>query len=128
MTQAKDLPNKNKQEPLTKKEKPQSHIQAKKVESLSDDFLTNFYKNTDGSLKKSLDFLDKASLAAFIKGLEEAKQKGKIRENIEPKLVLYMLDKLNVYLTDNNLLALYPTPQDAYKALINFFFKGIGAK
>jgi len=103
-------------------------LRSKETEGVSSEFLNDIYNNTNKRLKKRLEYHNQVNISDFIKDLEQAQENGEIKQDLKPELVLYMIGKLTESLTDKELLAMYDSPQDAFMAITNYFFKGIGVK
>jgi hypothetical protein len=57
--------------------------------------------------------------------LNDAKDKGDIRENLKPEMILYFLNHLREMVENGVLSSIYKSPNELIMELTNFFFYGI---
>lgn len=94
----------------------------------SKDFLDNIYENVNEDIEKGAAQHQEINIEKFSESLEKAKQRGEVRGNIKPELVLYILRKLTETASHKELLQIYSSPEEALMAITNYFFKGIVSK
>jgi len=61
----------------------------------------------------------------FLKDFKQAQQEGEIREDIKPEFILFVLNRLVEFASDENLLKIYASSREIIQELNNFFFFGI---
>jgi hypothetical protein len=95
------------------------------TEDLSQEFLTDLYRNPNPELleffeSRKKEFLDQI-LADFIK----AQKSGYLRKNLKPEFILYFLNHMFEMAKDQALYSIYSNAQELIMELTNFFFYGI---
>ena len=92
---------------------------------ISREFLADFYSNHELGLSKWVEeksiAMWKEMIGVFIKGQEN----GWFRRDFKPEGFLLMINKLSELITDENILRLYETPQQAVMEFTRFFTYGI---
>jgi AcrR family transcriptional regulator len=92
---------------------------------ISEEFIRDIYQYDESGLQDHFEQHRRSSLAEFMQDLKNAQQKGWIRKNIKPEFILFMLENLTGWVTDDRLQSMYPNTQDIIMELTNFFFYGI---
>ncbi len=111
--------------PFTEKIRQIVHLKFEGTQQISQELLLDIYKNQEPALKAYIENWKQRSLNQFLNDLAEAQRKGWLRKDIQPAFVLYLLNKMTDFVTDEKLLALYQTPQGLIMEVTNFFFYGI---
>lgn len=65
------------------------------------------------------------SLKEFLDDMILAQKKGEIRQDINPRFILYFIGKMQEFAADEKIVNLYETVHDFTSEIINFFFYGI---
>jgi AcrR family transcriptional regulator len=111
--------------PFTKKIEMSIQLKMENTEDLSQEFLTDLYRNPNPELleffeSRKKEFLDQI-LADFIK----AQKSGYLRKNLKPEFILYFLNHMFEMAKDQALYSIYSNAQELIMELTNFFFYGI---
>jgi AcrR family transcriptional regulator len=107
------------------------HILKMKMDNtngLSRELLHDLYKNDVPELSELVNSYMQKNLQVILEDFIQAQEQGHIRKNIKPEFIMYMLNKLIDFSTDNQLTVLYKHPQDMVIELTNFFFYGVLSK
>jgi AcrR family transcriptional regulator len=92
---------------------------------LSEEFLKDIIQSEDSSLKQHLHEYRIKAQAEYLKDMKSEQKKGFIRKDIKPEFILYMMDDLYLKMSDERLLSLFKSQEDAGIALTKYFFYGI---
>lgn len=92
---------------------------------ISQEFLDDLYKNPIPEIAELLEKFKQESLNEILKDLNVAKDKGEIRKNLKPELILYFLNHMRDMVENGTLLSIYKSPNDLIMDLTNFFFYGV---
>lgn len=92
---------------------------------LSAEFLNDIYKHPENGLLASMEKLSTQSHHAFVTFLEDAQQRGDIRNDVKIDYIVYQLNVLSQSVNDEQLQAHYNTPNDLIMEGMRFFFYGI---
>jgi AcrR family transcriptional regulator len=111
--------------PFTRKIEMSIQLKMENTEDLSQEFLTDLYRNPNPELleffeSRKKEFLDQI-LADFIK----AQKSGYLRKNLKPEFILYFLNHMFEMAKDQALYSIYSNAQELIMELTNFFFYGI---
>jgi AcrR family transcriptional regulator len=111
--------------PFTRKIEMSIQLKMENTEDLSQEFLTDLYRNPNPELleffeSRKKEFLDQI-LADFIK----VQKSGYLRKNLKPEFILYFLNHMFEMAKDQALYSIYSNAQELIMELTNFFFYGI---
>ena len=96
--------------------------------NISREFLNDFYSNPELGLSGWVEKKSREAWQEMIGDFKEAQSKGWFRADFKPEGFLYMVKTFSEMVTDENLLRLYGTPQEAIMELSRFFTYGIMPK
>ena len=107
--------------------KVEKSIQLKMESSdeMSQEFFDDFHKNASPELREHFNNVVHTNLQTILNDYIEAQKSGDVRPDINPRFILYFLDKIFEMAKDENLMKIYKKPQDLIKELTSFFFYGI---
>ena len=108
-------------------DKVNNMIQAKDeyTKIISQEFIHDLYKNPIPEISDLLDEIKNEFVNEVLNDLKYAQDKGDIRKNIKPELILYFLNHMREMVKDGKLLSIYKSPNELIMELTNFFFYGI---
>ena len=61
----------------------------------------------------------------IVEDFRKAQEMGEIRAELKMEFIIYQLNQIRQMATDEQLVALYPSPQELIMELTNFFFYGL---
>ena len=107
--------------------KVEKSIQLKMESSdeMSQEFFDDFHKNASPELREHFNKLVQSNLQTLLNDYMKAQKSGDVRPDINPKFILYFLDKIFEICKDENLMKIYKTPHDLITEVTRFFFYGI---
>jgi AcrR family transcriptional regulator len=111
--------------PPTEKLKKIIILKMESTDNISSEFINDFYKSNDTGLKSFVEETVERSWNEIISGFRLAQKKGWFRKDFKPEFLFYITQHLTPMYTDENLLALYNSPQDLIMEFANFFTYGI---
>ena len=94
-------------------------------DAMSQEFFDDFHKNASPELREHFNKLVQSNLQTLLNDYMKAQKSGDVRPDINPKFILYFLDKIFEICKDENLMKIYKTPQDLITEVTRFFFYGI---
>ena len=92
---------------------------------ISQEFIHDLYKNPIPEITDLIEKYKDEMLNEVLNDLKDAKERGDIRENVKPELILYFLNHMREMVKDGKLLSVYNSPNELIMELTNFFFYGI---
>jgi hypothetical protein len=95
------------------------------TDHMSHEFFSDYYMHTDPELVSFLQGKMSESVSMIIDDYIEAQKKGEIRQDINPRFIMYFMNQMMEMMKDENLDAMYATPQELIMEVTNFFFYGI---
>jgi AcrR family transcriptional regulator len=95
------------------------------TDEMSREFFDDFHKNASKELREYFNNLVHDNLKVILNDYVEAQKKGDVRADIDPRFILYFLDKIIEMCKDENLMSMYKRPQDLITEVTRFFFYGI---
>ena len=111
--------------PFTKKIEMSVQLKMEQTEDLSQEFLTDLYRNPYPELQEFLEFKKKEFLNQILEDYIKAQKSGHIRKNLKPEFILYFLNHMFEMAKDKELYQIYENAQELIMELTNFFFYGI---
>lgn len=93
--------------------------------NISQEFIQDLYKNPDLGLKNHVEMTSKKTWEMIAECFREAQQKGVFRSDVRPEFLLYYTEKMTEMITDEKLIKICGSPDEAIKELISFFAYGI---
>ena len=94
-------------------------------QDVSQEFITDLYKNKDLGLLEYVQTRSEAILEIVLDDYEQAQKDGYVRPGIKRAFMRYQLLKMREMVLDENLLSSYNNPQELTMELTNFFFYGL---
>jgi AcrR family transcriptional regulator len=111
--------------PFEEKVRQQLLLKFKGTEAISGEFVRDIYSNEDWGLKAYMEQRTEEALMTIISDYSKAQQQGHIRKDLKLDFILYMLHKMQEWITDENLVRSYDDIHDLIMEIANFFFYGI---
>jgi len=100
-------------------------LKMKSSDHMSSEFFRDFSQTATHELKDYYQKIAQKNLSVFMNDFIEAQKKGEIRKDLNPMFIIYFLNQMLEMTKDENLIAMYPHPQDLIMELTNFLFYGI---
>ncbi|MCK5145790.1 TetR/AcrR family transcriptional regulator [bacterium] len=100
-------------------------LKADSTKGLSPELLQEIHNSDDEELKAYFQKHTITNLKRIMKDLTKAQQDGELRQDMKIGFILYFMNHMFEMAKDQQLTALYATPQDLIMELNNFFFYGI---
>ncbi len=92
---------------------------------LSQELFNDLYKNKDEEIDSSIENIKNKMLKIYLEDFSASQLKGEIRSDVKPELLLYFLNHFTEMFTNENLVKLYPNPEQMMKEVLSFFFYGM---
>lgn len=111
-------------------EKVQKTLLAKynNSQDVSKELIMDMYKNGETDLLAYITERSNSMMNRILDDYEKAQKEGYVRPEIKREFIVYFLMKMKEMTLDENLMALYKTPQELTMELTNFFFYGLMKK
>lgn len=93
--------------------------------NISPEFLQDFYNNSELELKGYIEEKSKSTIVEIIDFYRKGQKNGWIRKDLNIEFLTYFILKTTPFITDEDLLKLYKSPQDLIMELTNLFVYGI---
>lgn len=100
-------------------------IKMEGTNDISREFLADFYRNPDLGLSKWVEEKSIAMWKEMIDVFKKGQENGWFRKDFKPEGFMLMINKLTELITDENILKLYETPQQAVLEFTRLFTYGI---
>jgi len=100
-------------------------LKIKNTYEISQELLDDIYKYKDEEISDTFENVKNKMLAIYLADFREAQKSGEIRTDIKPEFILYFLNQLTKMITDEQLVGLYPNPEQMIAEVMSFFFYGI---
>ncbi len=111
--------------PFPEKVKQTIQLKMEQTNDVSQELLDDLFKNGDPDIIDYFVQKRKEGIQIILNDYIEAQKKGEIRQDINPKFILYFLNHMFDMAADEKLVALYENTQDLIMELTSFFFYGI---
>lgn len=111
--------------PFSEKVRQMTVMKKKYTESMSYEMMQSIYANPDPDVQALVREQTEKSMELHRQMIANAKARGDIRPDVKPEFVLYFMNKLIEIANDEQLKALYESPQEMSIDLLNFMFYGI---
>lgn len=95
------------------------------TKDFSEELLRDIYNLKDPKLKNLIETHQQESLLRFLDDLKKAQQAGELRQDLNLKFVMYMLNDIELKSRDEQFIAMFGDARTAGMALMDFFFHGI---
>lgn len=92
---------------------------------MSREFFSDIIKSQDKAVAVYYQNAVQEKIQLILSDYIKAQKEGNIRQDINPKFILYFLNKITELLEDEELQGLYSSTGDLIAELVNFFFYGI---
>jgi AcrR family transcriptional regulator len=92
---------------------------------ISQELFLDLYKYKDQEISKFIEKVKNRMFGIYLDDFREAQSKGDIRPDIKPEFILFFLNKITEFMTDSELVSMYPDPQHLIGEVTNIFFYGI---
>ena len=111
--------------PFNMKVEKSIQLKMESSDEMSQEFFDDFHKNASPELREHFNKLVQSNLQTLLNDYMKAQKSGDVRPDINPKFILYFLDKIFEICKDENLMKIYKTPHDLITEVTRFFFYGI---
>jgi AcrR family transcriptional regulator len=111
--------------PFTRKIEMSIQLKMENTEDLSQEFLTDLYRNPNPELLEFFESRKKEFLNQILADFIKAQKSGYLRKNLKPEFILYFLNHMFEMAKDQALYSIYSNAQELIMELTNFFFYGI---
>jgi AcrR family transcriptional regulator len=111
--------------PFTKKIEMSVKLKMEQTENLSQEFLTDLYRNPNPELLQFFETKKNEFLNQILNDFTKAQKSGQLRKNLKPEFILYFLNHMFEMAKDEALYKHYDDAQELIMELTNFFFYGI---
>lgn len=111
--------------PFTKKIEMSVKLKMEQTENLSQEFLTDLYRNPNPELLQFFETKKNEFLNQILNDFTKAQKSGQLRKNLKPEFILYFLNHMFEIAKDEALYKYYDNAQELIMELTNFFFYGI---
>lgn len=111
--------------PFYMKAEKSIQLKMESSDAMSQEFFDDFHKNASPELREHFNKLVQSNLQTLLNDYMKAQKSGDVRPDINPKFILYFLDKIFEICKDENLMKIYKTPHDLITEVTRFFFYGI---
>ncbi len=111
--------------PFTKKIEMSVKLKMEQTENLSQEFLTDLYRNPNPELLQFFETKKNEFLNQILNDFTKAQKSGQLRKNLKPEFILYFLNHMFDMAKDDELYKHYNNAQELIMELTNFFFYGI---
>jgi AcrR family transcriptional regulator len=111
--------------PFTKKIEMSIQLKMENTEDLSQEFLTDLYRNPNPELLEFFESRKKEFLNQILADFINAQKSGYLRKNLKPEFILFFLNHMFEMAKDQALYSIYSNAQELIMELTNFFFYGI---
>lgn len=117
-------------EPTNAREKIHKVVQldVEGTRNISREFLQDFYGNREPDLQQYVEARTKQVWNDTLVDFKNAQEKGWFRKDFKPEFLFLFLQKMGALITDEKVLALYPSPQDLMMELSNLVAYGISPR
>lgn len=102
-------------------------LKRKSLSGISSEFLRDIHGDDYPEQKLRFHEYKETMKNLFKKDLEEAIEKGWIKQDFKPEFLMYMSDQLTDMLIDAKLLSMFDNSEEAIFGITDFFFHGIMA-
>ena len=110
---------------FTKKIEMSVKLKMEQTEDLSQEFLTDLYRNPNPELLEFFENKKNEFLNQILNDFTKAQKSGQLRKNLKPEFILYFLNHMFEMAKDEELYKHYDNAQELIMELTNFFFYGI---
>lgn len=111
--------------PFTDKVKQTIQLKMEQTNEVSRELLDDLFKNGDTEIINYFVLKRNETIQMILNDYIKAQKNGDIRQDINPKFILYFLNHMFDMAADEKLIALYENTQDLIMELTSFFFYGI---
>ncbi|WMX14439.1 MULTISPECIES: TetR/AcrR family transcriptional regulator [unclassified Aureispira] len=111
--------------PFAQKVKETLLAKARNSKNISQEFITDIYKNNDLGLLEYIYAKGEVMMDLVLDDYEQAQKEGYVRPGIKREFMRYQLLKMREMVLDDALLVHYDSPQELTMELTNFFFYGL---
>ena len=115
----------NRDVPYSEKAKEIIRLKLEATEDISKEMLKDFYDRSIPEVAELIQNTTQENLKLLLDDMTAAQKKGEIRQNIDPRFIIYMLGQMQKMAADETLLSMYGSTQAIASEIINFFFYGI---
>jgi AcrR family transcriptional regulator len=111
--------------PYVEKVKNMIQSKDKHTKMISQEFINDLYKNPIPEIGEMIEQFRTEAVAELLNDLKKAKDKGDLRQNLKPELILYFINHMRDMVKDEKLSNIYQSPNELIMELTNFFFYGV---
>jgi AcrR family transcriptional regulator len=103
-------------------------MKSEAVKNISQEFLKDFYSDSDNGLKEFIQQKTVASSNEIVQIFKLAQANGQFRSDFKPEFLLFISQKFVEIINDSYLKSLYESPQEMVMELVKIFTYGISPK
>ncbi len=111
--------------PFEEKVQKQLLMKFEGTRGISAELVRDIYSNREWGLGEYLEQRTEEALKVIMNDYAQAQQKGWIRQDLRLDFMLYIFHRMPEWVSDEQLLASYPDPQELIMEATRFFFYGI---
>lgn len=114
--------------PYSEKIKEMIQMKLELTRDISHEMLKDWTQDSIPEIAELMQRIQRENFQLFLDDMVAAQNKGEIRKDINPKFILYFLNKMREIAGDEQMINMYDSTQSLTAELINFFFYGILTK
>ncbi len=92
---------------------------------ISQELFLDLYKYKDQEISKFIEEVKNRMFDIYLDDFKKAQLNGDIRSDIKPEFILFFLNKITEFMTDSDLISMYPDTEHLIAEVTNIFFYGI---
>lgn len=100
-------------------------MKIKQGESYSRELYSDLMQNPVPEVQEYIEKLQQENIERVTNDLKNAQEKGEIRSDLKPELIIYILNKMTDWTKDDELLDMFDDLSELTSEVMNFFFYGI---
>ena len=100
-------------------------LKREQVKTMSSEFFKDYVQSADPEMINYLNQLSQENLQIFVDDFRKAQENGDIRKDMKIGFIMYIMNQLVEMTHDDQLLAMYDSPEDLVMEIIKFIFYGI---
>ena len=115
----------NSKVPYPEKVSQMIELKREQVKTMSSEFFKDYVQSADPEMINYLNQLSQENLQIFVDDFKKAQENGDIRKDMKIGFIMYIMNQLVEMTHDDQLLAMYDSPEDLVMEIIKFIFYGI---
>ena len=101
------------------------YLKLAKSKEISAEFIQDIYRSDDEEMRTFIEEFYKESTDKGVKELIDAQQRGEMRQDFDPVLLVVVFDALKAMISDERLLKAYPDKHTMLEKISKFFVYGV---